>query len=145
MYCCPTNKKSVLLPHSMECAESFNLKMDRNFYVNLRQTYLVLKLKFVNGRGYESHKTKKNTKKEPKKVAKVDVEMEEEQEVLVILVTHVNNVLHSMLSTVEMYIKSHQLYISKRMYAQKPYICNKFKGAMSEYKGVLHCEGFDYE
>ena len=27
----------------------------------------------------------------------------------------------------------------------KSYISNYFKGALSEYKGVLHCEGYDYE
>ena len=27
----------------------------------------------------------------------------------------------------------------------KLYISNIFKGAISEYKGVLHCEGYDYE
>ena len=31
------------------------------------------------------------------------------------------------------------------MYAHKSYISNNFKGANSEYKGVLHCEGYDYE
>ena len=31
------------------------------------------------------------------------------------------------------------------MYAHKSYISNNFKGAISEYKGVLHCEGYDYE
>ena len=31
------------------------------------------------------------------------------------------------------------------MYALKSYISNNFKGAISKYKGVLHCEGYDYE
>ena len=31
------------------------------------------------------------------------------------------------------------------MYAHKSYISNNFKGATSEYKGVLNCEGYDYE
>ena len=31
------------------------------------------------------------------------------------------------------------------MYAHKSYISNNFKAAISEYKGVLHCEGYDYE
>ena len=31
------------------------------------------------------------------------------------------------------------------MYAPKSYISNNFKGAISENKGVLHCEGYDYE
>ena len=31
------------------------------------------------------------------------------------------------------------------MCAHKSYISNNFKGANSEYKGILHCEGYDYE
>ena len=31
------------------------------------------------------------------------------------------------------------------MYAHKFYTSNNFKGAISEYKGVLHCRGYDYE
>ena len=27
----------------------------------------------------------------------------------------------------------------------KSYISNNFKRAVTEYKGVLHCEGYDYE
>ena len=32
----------------------FELQTDRNYYVDLRQTYLALKSKFVKGRGYEA-------------------------------------------------------------------------------------------
>ena len=31
------------------------------------------------------------------------------------------------------------------MYAHKSYSFNNFKGAISKYKGVLHCEGYNYE
>ena len=31
------------------------------------------------------------------------------------------------------------------MYAHKTYISNSFKGAISDYRGVFHCEGYDYE
>ena len=31
------------------------------------------------------------------------------------------------------------------MCAHKSYFSNNFKGAISEYKGILHCEGYDYE
>ena len=31
------------------------------------------------------------------------------------------------------------------MYPHKSYISNNLKGAISEYKGVFHCEGYDYE
>ena len=31
------------------------------------------------------------------------------------------------------------------MHAHKSYISNNFKAAISEYKGVLHCKGYDHE
>ena len=39
------------------CIE-FKFQTDWNYYVDLRQTYLALKLKFVKGRGYEIYSTK---------------------------------------------------------------------------------------
>ena len=53
--------------------------------------------------------------------------------------------MHSIFSNVEVYINNQQIYNSNGLYAHKSYISNKFKGAITEYKGVLHCEGFDYE
>ena len=44
-----------------------------------------------------------------------------------------------------MYINTQQIYNTNGLYAHKSYISNNFKGAISEYKGVLHCEGYDYE
>ena len=46
------------------CIE-FEFQTDRNYYVDLRQSFLALKLKFVKGRGYdtyESKERKRNTK-----------------------------------------------------------------------------------
>ena len=53
--------------------------------------------------------------------------------------------MHSIFSNVEVYINNQQIYNSNGLYAHKSYIFNNFKGAISEYKGVLHCEGYDYE
>ena len=53
--------------------------------------------------------------------------------------------MHSIFSIAEMYINSQQIYNSNGLYAHKFYISNNFKAAISEYKGVLHCEGNDYE
>ena len=53
--------------------------------------------------------------------------------------------LHSIFSNVEVYINNQQIYNSNGLYAHKSYISNNFKAAISEYKGVLHCEGYDYE
>ena len=127
------------------CIE-FEFQTDRNYYVDLRQTYLALKLKLVRGRGYEIYNTKE-VKKEHKEEAKAEEEetAEDEEEPPVPLVTHVNNILHSIFSYVEVYINNQQTYNSNGLYAHKSYISNNFKGAISEYKGVLNFEGCDYE
>ena len=61
------------------------------------------------------------------------------------LITHVNNILHSISSNTELYINNHQIYNSNGLYAHKSHISNNFKKTLSDYKGVLHCEGYDYE
>ena len=39
------------------CIE-FEFQTDRNYYVDLRQSYLALKLKLVKGRGYDTYESK---------------------------------------------------------------------------------------
>ena len=125
------------------CLE-FEFQTDRNYYVDLRQTYLDLKEKFVRGRGYETYNTKK-VKKEHKEEAEAEEEETAEEDDPVPLVTLVNKILHSISSNVEVYINNQQIYNSNGLYALKSCISNNFKAAISEYKGVLHCEGYDYE
>ena len=84
-------------------------------------------------------------KKEHKEEAKAEEEETVEEEAPVPLVTHKNNILHSIFSNVEVYINIQQIYNSNGLYAHKFCISNNFKGAISEYKGALHCEGYDYE
>ena len=124
------------------CIE-FEFQTDRNYYADLRQTYLALKLKLVKGRGYETYNIKK-VKKEHKEEAKA-AEKETVEEEPVPLITHVSNILHSIFSNVEVYINNQQIHKPNGLYAHKSYNSNNFKGAISEYKGVLHCEGYDYE
>ena len=71
------------------CIE-FEIQTDRNYYIDLRQTYLVLKLKLVRGRCYETYNSKE-LKKEQKEEVKVVEDETAKEEVPVPLVTHVNN------------------------------------------------------
>ena len=43
------------------CIE-FEFQTDRNYYVDLRQSFLALKLKFVKGRGYDTYESKEKKK-----------------------------------------------------------------------------------
>ena len=51
----------------------------------------------------------------------------------------------SIFSNVEVYINDQQTYNSNLLYAHKSYISNNFKAAISEYRGVLRFEGYNYE
>ena len=127
----------------------FDFQTDRNVCVDLRQTYLDLKIKLVKGRAFATYKTTEK-KKEHKEDAVFtetgddDVEFIEENEG-VPHITHLNNILHSIFSNAELYINNHQIYNSNGFYAHKSHISNNFKSTLSYYKGVLHCEGYDYE
>ena len=132
-----------------ENSTEFEFQTDRNVYVDLRQTYLALKIKQVKGRGFDSYKTTEK-KKEQKQDAVFtetgddDVEFIEEDEG-VPHITHVNNILHSIFSNAELYNNNHQIYNSNGLFAHKSHFSNNFKSTLSDYKGVLHCEGYDYE
>ena len=123
------------------CIE-FEFQTDRNYYVDLRQTYMALKLKFVRGCGYETYNTKE-VKKEQKEEAKAEEEETAEEDAPVPLVTHVNNILHSIFSNVQVYINNQHNYNSNGLYAHKSYNSNNCKGTISEYEGDLQCEGYD--
>ena len=125
----------------------FEFQTDRNYYVDLRQSFLALKLKFVKGRGYDTYESKEK-KKEHKDESVVftetgdDSDQEEEE---VARVTYVNNIMHSINSNVEVYMNNQQIHTSNGLYAHKSYISYNFKASISEYKGVLQYEGYDYE
>ena len=97
----------------------FEFQTNRNFYDNLRQTYIFLKLNFIMGRGYETYITKE-VKKEPKEQSKTDVETKKEQDAPVFVVTHVNKFLHSIFSIVEAFMNNQQNYNSNRLYLTFP-------------------------
>ena len=105
---------------------------------------MALKLKLLTSRGYQTYNTNE-VKKEHKEEAKAEEEGAAEEDAPVPLATHVNNILHSIFSNVEVYISSQQIYNSNGLYAHKSYISNNSTGAVIEYKGVLHCQGYNYE
>ena len=127
----------------------FEFQADRNVYVDLRQTYLAQKIKLVKGRGFDTYKTTEN-KKEHKEdsvfteTGDNDVKFIEEGKGVPHII-HVNNLLHSIFSVAEFYINNHQIYNSNGLYAHKSHISNNFKSTLTDNKGVLHSEGYDYE
>ena len=128
-----------------ENCREFEFQTDRNFYVDLRQSFLALKLKFVKGRGYDTYESREKKKEHNDESVVFTGTGTDDGEEEVARVTNVNNMIHSTFSNVEVYINNQQIYNSNGLYAHKSFISNNFKAAISEYKGVLHCEGYDYE
>ena len=94
----------------------------------------------VKGREYETYKVKQD-----KKEHKVDDAATEgtdndttdtDDEDTVPFISHVNNIMHSVFSNVDVYINKQQIYKSNGLYAHKSYISNNFKGAISKYKRI---------
>ena len=100
------------------CIE-FELQTDRNYYVDFRQTYLTLKVKIVRGRGYETYNRKEVEKEHKEGVKEDEEETVEEEEPPVALVAHVNNILQSMFSNVEVYINNQIIYNSNGLYSRE--------------------------
>ena len=89
-------------------------------------------------------KEKKNEHKdESDDFTEIRTDPEEQKEVA--RVTYVNNLMHSIFSIVEVHLNNQQIYNSNGLYALKSYVSNNSKAAISENKGFLLCEGFDYE
>ena len=127
------------------CIE-FEFQKYRNYHVDLRKSFFTLKLKFVKGPGYDTYE-KKEKKKEHKddSVLFTATRKSDDEEEEIARVTYVNNIKHSKFSNVEVNINNQQIFISNGLYTHRTKISNKFKGAITEYKGVLHCVGYDYE
>ena len=111
----------------------------------MRQSFLALKLKFARGRGYDTYKSKEKKKEHNDESGVFTETGTDGAEEAFARFTYANNIMHSIFSNVEMYINNQQICNSNGLYAHKSYISNNFKAAISEYKGVLHCERYDYE
>ena len=76
----------------------FEFQTDGNYYVDLRQSYLALKLEIAKGRGYDTHKSKEAKKEHkneehPTEAAAND---REDDTNWVPLLSYVNNIMHSL-------------------------------------------------
>ena len=100
----------------------------------MRQSNLALKVKLVKGRGYDTHKSKEAKKehKNEEQPTEAAANNEEDDINLVPFLTYLNNIMHSIFCTVEVYLNNQRIYNSNGLNAHKSYISNNFKGAISE-------------
>ena len=106
---------------------------------------MALKLKLVKGRRYDTFESTEKKKEQNDESLIFTKRGDDEEEEEVARVTYVNNIMHSIFSNIEVYTNNQQIYNSYGLYSHKSYYSNNFMEAISEYKEVLHCRGYDYE
>ena len=79
---------------------------------------MAFELNFFKGRFYETSNTQ-DVRNQHNEEAKAVDEIEEDKEVQFLLVTHVNNILHSTFSNAEVFINIRQIYISNGLSAHE--------------------------
>ena len=100
------------------CIE-FEFQTDRNYYVDLRQSFLALRVKFFKGRAYDTYESKEKKKEhEDESVVFTETSDDDSEEEEIARVTYVNNILHSIFSNVEVYINNQQTYNSNALCTQ---------------------------
>ena len=115
------------------CIE-FEFETDWNYYVDLRQSFLALKIRFVKGRGYDTFESREKKKEHTDESVVFTETGDDEEEEEAARVTYVNNIMHSIFSKVVVYINNQEIYNSNGLYAHKSYISNNFNTAIIEYK-----------
>ena len=122
----------------------FEFQTDRNVSLDLRQTYLALKIKLVKRRGFDTYKTTKRKKGHREdtvftETGDDDVDFIKEGEGVPHF-TPVNSIPHSIFSNAELYNNNHDFYNSNGLHAHKSHFSNSFKSTLTDYKGLLHFE-----
>ena len=59
--------------------------------------------------------------------------------------TYVNNILHSLFSNSEVYLKNQQMYNLNGLYGHKALIANEFYASTSNNEGIFSCHGYEFE
>ena len=144
MFCRPLNKKSILLPHWIKTAESFNFKRIENYYLDLRQTYLALKTETCQEwwlRNLQNQRSKKGAQRGSKSRRGRDGGRGSSSS-RYSCKQHIALNFFPMLKSTSTISKFTNLMDCMRTNLA---FSNNFKGAISEYKGVWHCQGYQDE
>ena len=123
-----------------ESSIEFEYETDRNVFIDMRDTHLLIKLKAHKNRFFDDY-------------AEIDEHKDGGDGVLdetttaadYSYYTHVNNLLHSLFSNVEVYLNNYQVYNSNGLYAHKAQISNEFNASTTSNVGILKCHGYSYE
>ena len=120
-----------------ESSIEFEFETDRNLYLDMRDTHLILKLQLFNGRLFEAFKKEKTEHK-----SKSEDDSDEEPQTYP---TYVSNLLHSQFSNFEISFNKIVAYNANGLYPHKAQISNEFNSSSVSNKGIIACHGYSFE
>ena len=142
-------KQGIFPSNSMdEKFIEFEFQTDWTYYVDLRLTYLALKLKLSNGRDYETYKTKEVGKTAKWRNKRVCKRWQNRSGKARVSSASKNSWKHDFALNVLEWWSVHQYSAksnSNGLFALKSYISNNFERTNFEHNWFLHCVCYDYE
>ena len=118
------------------CLE-FEFETDRSIYLDMRDIHLQIKVGLQKGRLFnDSRKTDQHWKQDMG-ISFTDDNLH--------YLTQVNNILHSLFSNCEVYLKNQQVYNSNGFYGHKALISNELNASTRNNEGILACHGYEFE
>ena len=112
-----------------ESSIEFEFETDRNFYLDMRDIHLSLKLQLFKGRLFDAFKKGKAENK-----AKLEEGSDEEPQTYL---TYVNNLIHSLFSNCEVYFNNTMVYNANGLYPHKAQISNELNSSAVSNKRIL--------
>ena len=120
-----------------ESSIEFEFEMDRNLYLDMRDTQLSLKLQLFKGRLFAAFKKEKAEHK-----AKSENDSVEEPQTYF---SYVNNLVHSLFFNCEVYFIYTMVCYANVLYPHEAQISNKFNSSALINKGILDFHGYHFE
>ena len=120
-----------------ESSIEFEFETDRSIYLDMRDIHLQIKVGLQKGRLFDDFMKKDEHGKGDMGMSFTDDDLH--------YLTHVKNLLHSLVSNCEVYLNNQQVYNSNGLYGHKALISNKFNTSTRNNEGILVCHGYEFE
>ena len=122
-----------------ESSIEFEFETDRSIYLDMRDIHLQIKVGLQKGRLFDDFMKKDEHGKSDMGMPLTDDDLH--------FLTHVNNLLHPLISNCEVYLNNQQVYNSNGLYGHEALISNELNASTRNNEGILasHVNKFEKE
>ena len=120
-----------------ESCIGFEFEANRSIYLDMRDVHLQIKVGLQKGRLFDDFMKKDEHGKSDMGMSFTDDDLH--------YLTHVNNILHSLFSSCEVYLNNHQVYNWNGLYEHKALISYEFNVSTRINECISACHGYEFE